>query len=473
MGDPKGFLKHARVNAPYRPIKKRVGDYKHAVKIRRDKISTEQALRCMDCGTPFCHWGCPAGNYIPEWNNSVAQKQWKKAFHLLSQANCLPEITGRICPAICEYACVLGINDDPITIRENELAIIEYAFKKNLIKPNKPAQRTNKKIAVVGSGPAGLACASELNRLGHSVTVFERDDKVGGILRYGIPDFKLEKWILDRRLKLLKKEGIIFKTSVDIGRDYSTTKLKKDFSAICLATGSRTPRDLKIPGRESHGIHFAMDYLKESNLFVQGKKISRKMNAKGKKVVVIGGGDTGADCVGVANRQKASSIIQIEVLPKPPKSRTDDFPWPSYPVLLKESSSHQEGCKRFWSILTKKFTCDENNHVKKISCVKVEFIKTSCGGYPQMKEIPGSEFEIEADLIILAIGFLHPESELISLLNIEIGEKKCIKTDQNYMTSLSGVFAAGDAKRGQSLAIWAISEGRACAQAIHEYLNCK
>lgn len=470
MGDPKGFLTYRRANASYRQAKKRIDDYKHAVKIRSDKKSVEQALRCMDCGTPFCHWGCPAGNYIPEWNDLMTQKQWKKAFHLLNQANCLPEITGRICPAICEYACVLGINDEPITIRENELAIIEYAFKKKLIKPTKPNHRTHKKIAIIGSGPAGLACASELNRLGHFVTVFEKDDKIGGILRYGIPDFKLEKWIIDRRVKLMEEEGITFKTSIDVGRDYPIAKLTKDFSAICLAIGCRTPRDLKISGREFKGIHFAMDYLKEANYFVQGKTISPDIDARGKKVVVIGGGDTGADCVGVANRQKASSILQIEVMPKPFKDRTDDFPWPSYPILLKESSSHQEGCRRQWSVLTKKFIGNESSHIKKISCVKVEFTKTSCGGFSHMEEIPGSEFEIETDIALLAIGFLQPEKELISSLNLAVQEKGCIKTGQNYMASSKGIFVAGDARKGQSLAIWAISEGRSCAQAINQYL---
>lgn len=470
MGDPKGFLKYTRASAQYRPVKERIHDYKHAIKMRPEKDSLEQATRCMDCGTPFCHWGCPAGNYIPEWNDAMMSGQWKKAFQLLNQANCLPEITGRICPAICEYACVLGVTDDPVTIRENELAIIEYAFEKKLIQPIKPTYRTQKKTAVVGSGPAGLACASELNRMGHSVTVFERDDKIGGILRYGIPDFKLEKWILDRRVNLLKEEGITFKTSIDVGRDYPVSKLKKEFSAICLAGGCRIPRDLNIEGRNLKGIHFAMDYLIAANHFAQRKIIPQTIGANGKKVVIIGGGDTGADCVGVANRQKAAGIFQIEVMPKPPKNRTEDFPWPSYPLLLKESSSHEEGCKRQWSVLTKKFKSDEQGRVKKIACVEVEFTKTSNGGYSQMREIAGSEFEIETDFVVLAIGFLRPENQLASMLGATILEKGCVKTDQNYKTDAPGVFCAGDMRRGQSLAIWAIYEGQECARAIHQYL---
>ncbi len=471
MGDQKGFLKYNRVSAVHRPIKKRIADFKHVAKTRKDNDSLQQAARCMDCGTPFCHWGCPAGNYIPEWNDLMAQGKWTKALQLLQQANCLPEITGRICPALCEYACVLGITDEPVTIRENELAIIEYGFKKKLIKPNNPFKRIHKKVAVIGSGPAGLACAWELNKIGYSVTVFERDDKIGGILRYGIPDFKLEKWIIDRRVKLMEEEGVEFKTSVDVGRGYPASKLLKDFSAVCLATGCRTPRDLNIEGRNLQGIHFAMNYLTQANLFIQGQTILPKLNAKGKKVVIIGGGDTGADCIGVANRQKAASITQIEVMPKPPKNRSQDYPWPSYPLLLKESSSHQEGCRRQWSVLTKKFIGDKDGHIRKINCIEVEFIKTTDKAFSQMKEIPDSTFEIETDMAILAIGFLQPERELISMLNLTTEEKGNIKTNENYLTSEKGIFAAGDARRGQSLAIWAISEGRTCAQAIHQHLS--
>lgn len=471
MGDPKGFLKYKRVSAPYRHVTKRLSDYKHVVKTRTNKEMLEQAGRCMDCGTPFCHWGCPAGNYIPEWNDFLSQGKLDKAVELLHQINCLPEITGRVCPAICEYSCVLGLTDDPVTIRENELAIIEEAFRKKIIKPLKSIHRLNKKVAVIGSGPAGLSCAWNLNRMGYCVTVFERDDKIGGILRYGIPDFKLEKWIIERRVKLMEEEGIAFKISVTVGRDYPSAKLLKDFDAVCLATGCRTPRDLNIEGRQLQGIHFAMDYLTQANLFVQGITVPPELNAKGKKIVIIGGGDTGADCVGVANRQKADQITQIEVMPKPPLNRTKDYPWPAYPLLLKESSSHLEGCRRQWSVLTKKFIGDKNGHVKKISCVEVEFTKNEKGAFGQMKEVPGSDFDIEADMVILAIGFLHPEKELLKQLDLTTQERGNIKTDEDYMTSTKGIFAAGDAKRGQSLVIWAISEGRSCAQAIHRYLS--
>jgi glutamate synthase (NADPH/NADH) small chain len=427
----------------------------------------------MDCGTPFCHWGCPVGNYIPEWNDLVMAGQWEKAFELLNATNNLPEMTGRVCPAPCEYSCVLGINDDPITIRENELSIIEHGFKKGYIKPQKPKKRTGKTVAVVGSGPAGLACAAQLNKAGHSVTVFERDDKPGGILRYGIPDFKLEKWIIDRRIKLMKKEGVIFKTNADVGSDkYPTHLIHDEFDAACLTGGSRVPRDLKIEGRGYDGIHFAMDYLIQNNKRVMGKRIPRKqsIHAKGKKVVVIGGGDTGADCVGTAHRQGAKSVVQIEVMPKPPECRTEDYPWPRYPLLLKSSTSHQEGGERQWSVLTKKFI-DKKGKVIKLLCAQVEFKQDESGTCPVMNEIPGSEFEIEADLVILAIGFVHPEHEgLLSDLHLERDKRGNVKTDDTFMTSVKRIFAAGDMHRGQSLIVWAISEGRQAAYHIDKFL---
>ena len=358
MGDVKGFLKVKRKKSEYRQVCERVKDFADVVVLPGKEHSEEQASRCMDCGTPFCHWGCPVANYIPEWNDAVFNKHWEKAYKLLSATNNLPEITGRICPALCEYACVLGINDDPVTIREDELAVIEYAFKHGIIRQEPPKKRTGKKIAVIGSGPAGLACADQLNKAGHKVTVFERDDKVGGILRYGIPDFKLEKSLLDRRIGILKKEGIEFKVSANIGLDYPVAALKNDFDALVLACGSRSPRDLAIEGRNLSGVYFAMDYLIQSNKRVSGEKIpaDKLIDAKNKKVVVIGGGDTGADCMGVAHRQEASCISQIEIMPRPAECRTRDFPWPKYPLLLKTSTSHEEGGERDWSILTKKFT---------------------------------------------------------------------------------------------------------------------
>ncbi|MBN1522625.1 MAG: glutamate synthase subunit beta [Candidatus Aureabacteria bacterium] len=472
--DPKSFLKIPRTKTEYRPACERVKDYHQVFVMRDDEKSQEQAHRCMDCGTPFCHWGCPVGNYIPEWNELMFEGMWEKAFHLLHATNNLPEITGRVCPAPCEYSCVLGINDDPVTIRENELAIIEHAFRHGFIKPSPPESRTGKKVAVIGSGPAGLACADQLNKAGHSVTLFEKDKKIGGILRYGIPDFKLKKWVLDRRLEILEKEGIIFQTNTDAGEDISKDVLLKEFDAVILTGGSRTPRDLNIPGRNLKGIYFAMDYLTQSNRMVSGEGVKGQelIGAWGKKVLVIGGGDTGADCVGTAHRQEAACVVQIEILEQPSECRTDDFPWPYYPMLLKTSSSHEEGGERHWAVLTKKFIGDKDGHVKKLHCVRVEFEKGTCP--PKMKERRGSDFEIEADLVILAIGFLHPEHPgLLTDLGVEFDNQGNVKTDENFITSKDKVFAAGDLRRGQSLIVWAISEGRKAAYHVDKYLMGK
>jgi glutamate synthase (NADPH) small chain len=475
MGDLKGFLKTKRAKPKYRSVCERIKDYREVALLREEASSKEQASRCMDCGTPFCHWGCPIGNYIPEWNDLIFRGHWQKAFELLNATNNLPEITGRLCPAPCEYSCILGINDDPVTIRENELAAIEYAFCAGIIKARPPLERTGKVVAVVGSGPAGLACASQLNKSGHSVVVFERDDKIGGILRYGIPDFKLERWVIDRRLKILEEEGIEFKTGIDVGLDYPVEKLIKEFDAVCLSGGSRVPRDLKIPGRELKGIHFAMEYLVQSNKKIAGQAISQEalIDAKGKKVIVIGGGDTGADCVGIAHRQGASCVVQIELLPKPPDYRSCEYPWPKYPMLLKSSTSHEEGGERHWAILTKRFV-GEAGGVEKISCVKVEFGQKDCQVMPAIKEIPASGFEIEADLVILAVGFLHPQARgLLKDLGLELDAGGNVKTDNNFMTSQKGVFSAGDMRRGQSLVVWAISEGRQAAHYIDKFLAGK
>lgn len=472
MGDIKGFLKVKREKSEYRPVCERTKDYREVAFSRPEQKSEEQASRCMDCGTPFCHWGCPIGNYIPEWNDAVFREHWQKAFMLLDATNNLPEITGRLCPAPCEYACVLGINDDPVTIRENELAIVEKAFQEGWIRPHLPLKRTGKKVAVVGSGPAGLAVAAQLNKAGHTVVVFERDKKPGGILRFGIPDFKLEKWVLDRRIKLLEDEGIEFRSGVNVGIDLPVSGLTKEFSAVCLTGGSRVPRDLNIEGRDLKSIYFAMDYLTQSNRRVGGEKIPADglIDAKGKRVLVIGGGDTGADCVGTAHRQGASCVVQIEVMPKPSACRTCDYPWPSYPMLLKTSTSHEEGGERHWAILTRRFI-GEGKELKGVSCVRVEFLEKDARGIPRMKEVPGSEFQIEADMAVLAVGFLHPEHKgLVKELGLELDARGNVRTDTGFMTSQKGVFSAGDMRRGQSLVVWAIWEGRTCAHYIDKYL---
>ena len=460
MGDVRGFLKVERQVAKYRPVCERIKDFGEVNVFPEPEHSQKQASRCMDCGTPFCHWGCPIGNYIPEWNDLVFSGHWQRAFQLLAATNNFPEITGRICPALCEYSCVLGINDDPVTIRENELAIIEYAFQNGLIKPNPPQKRTGREIAIVGSGPAGLSLADQLNKAGHLVVVFEKADKIGGKLRYGIPDFKLEKWVLDRRIEILKREGIVFNTGVYVGKGLKAEYLKKEFDAICLATGCGVPRDLNIEGRGLLGIHFAMDYLIQANKKVNAELIpsDKLIDAKGKRVVVIGGGDTGADCVGVAHRQGAKCVVQIELLAKPPECRTSDYPWPKYPLLCKTTTSHEEGGIREWSISTKKFM-GENGQVKKILCSTAT------------SDTAGREFEIEADLVILAMGFLHTEHNgLVKDLGLEFDIKGNVKTDENYMTSVQGIFSCGDMHRGQSLVVWAISEGRKTAHYIDTYL---
>ena len=460
-GDPSGFLKIKRDEAPHRHIEERVKDYKEVSVLRTEEHTKAQAQRCMDCGIPFCQSGCPVENIIPEWNNQTYKNKWDSAYELLNSTNSLPEITGRVCPAPCEAACVLGINEDPVTIRENELDIIEHAFKSGQVVPRPPKTRSGQKVAVVGSGPAGMACADFLNRLGHTVTLFERDDKLGGIMRYGIPDFKLEKHVLDRKVEIWKKEGIVFKTNSDI------REMPEGFDAVCLTGGSRQARNIPIPGRDLKGIHLAMDYLTQSNRRVAGESIpaDQAMFAKGKHVVVIGGGDTGSDCVGTANRQSPLSVTQIEIMPKPPVGRSTAFPWPKYPMMLRTSSSQEEaGVQRQWSVLTKGFA-GENGTVKKLLCVKAD---------AQLKEIPGTEFELPAELVLLALGFLHPEHDgLLTHLGLELDARGNVKANSKYMTSREGVFAAGDMRRGQSLIVWALYEGREAAKGIHEYLFAK
>ncbi|HPN65209.1 MAG TPA: glutamate synthase subunit beta, partial [Candidatus Goldiibacteriota bacterium] len=450
----------------YRPVCERVKDYAEVAVPKTDEKVSEQASRCMDCGTPFCHWACPLNNLIPEWNDHAYRGRWQGAFLLLDETNVLPEVTGRVCPALCESACVLGVNDSAVTIRDNELAIIEKAFKEGYIKARKNIKRTGKKAAVIGSGPAGISAAYHLNRAGHSVTVYEKENRPGGFMRYGIPDFKLEKSILDRRINLLKEEGIIFKTGISAGTDIKAEELLKNYDAICVAAGCRKERDLAIPGRELAGIHQAVSYLKQSNMRVAKDTINGEtIFAEGKKVVVIGGGDTGADCVGTANRQGALCVVQIEIMPKPPETRPDHQPWPKYPMIFKTSTSHEEGSDRQWSVLTKSFY-GENGKVKGINCVRVEF----SGG--KFNEIPGSDFKLEADLVLLAMGFTGPVKEgLIDGLGVELDARGNVKKDEDGKTSVEKVFAAGDVSRGPSLIVWAIAEGKKTAAGIDRYLK--
>ncbi len=484
MGKPTGFMEFTRELPAKRSVVERVKDYKEYILSFTEEKLNQQAARCMNCGVPFCHNGCPLGNVIPEFNDAVYDGNWEEAYSILISTNNFPEFTGRICPAPCESACVLGINQPPITIEEIEKHIIEIAFDKNFVKPRKPAIKTGKKIAVIGSGPAGLAAAAQLNYAGHTVTVFERDDAPGGLLRYGIPDFKLEKWVIDRRIKIMEEEGINFKLNANVGVNISINDLLREFNAIVLAGGSTTPRDLKIPGRELKGVHFAMQFLKQQNKRVANKDPLANSNiesniyatdifATGKNVVVIGGGDTGSDCVGTSNRQKAASVTQFELLPKPPEARTPNMPWPTYPMILKTTTSHEEGVERKWSVATKEFIGDEKGNLKALKIVDLEWKYTNDGRPFEFVEIAGSERELPCELALLAMGFLHPQkSGLLDELEIELDERGNVKAnDKQYQTNISKIFTAGDMRRGQSLVVWAISEGRECARKVDEYLN--
>ena len=474
MGDPKGFLKIPRLESGYRPVEERINDYSEVEKHLPDDARRMQASRCMNCGVPFCHWACPVSNIMPEWQDSIFRGDWKRAYEKLQETNNFPEFTGRVCPAPCEASCVLAINSDAVTIRQNELAVIEKAFQLGYVVPRPPARRTGKTVAVIGGGPAGLACADLLNRAGHTVTIFERSDGVGGYLRYGIPDFKLNKYVIDRRVNILLQEGVIIKTGVTVGKDVPAADLKKDFDALCVTIGAREPRDLTIPGRKLKGIHLALEYLTQQNCIVQDMKIpeSDMILAYDKNVVVIGGGDTGSDCVGTANRQGARCVHQLELLPKPPEHRTESEPWPLWPKVLKISSSHEEGCERMWNVSTKNFNGD-GGRVKSISAVSVEW-SSGANGSMTMTEKAGSEFVLDADLVLIAMGFVHPvHTGPVKDLGLELNQRGNVKIDGNYMTSVSGVFAAGDSSRGASLVVHAINEGREEAAAIDRYLAGK
>ena len=471
MADPKGFMKHTRELPATRDPKERVEDYKELYQDFPADKTVAQASRCMDCGIPFCHNGCPLGNIIPEFNDAVYQEDWATAFDILSSTNNFPEFTGRICPAPCEAACVLGINQPPVAIEHIEKSIAEMAFAKGYIRPQPPQVRTGKKITVVGSGPAGLAAAAQLNKAGHYVTVYERNTRPGGLLRYGIPDFKLDKGVVERRVALMEAEGIKFKVNAEVGKNVNAKKLLDESDAMVLCGGSTIPRDLKLPGRELKGVYFAMEFLDQNNKRVAGDTIPEKsaIMATGKRVVVIGGGDTGADCVGTSNRHKAKSVTQLEIMPMPPEER-DMVTWPNWPMVLRTSTSHEEGCERQWAINTKAFIGDKKGNLKAIQIVKVEWAKDEASGRYSFQEVKGSEQEIPCDMVLIAAGFLHPQHEgLLKKLGVDLTDRGNVQ-DTDYKTSVDKVFTAGDMRRGQSLVVWAIAEGREAARKVDEYL---
>ena len=472
MGKPTGFIEFNRKPPQRRSIEDRLKDSKEFYHNWSEQEARDQGSRCMNCAVPFCHVGCPLGNLIPEWNHLVYTNQWESALERLHSTNNFPEFTGRICPAPCEPSCVLSINQDPVTIEYIEKAIVDRGFNEGWIKPVIPKNRTGKTVAVVGSGPAGLAASQQLNRAGHTVTLFERSDKIGGLLRYGIPDFKLEKDIIERRINIMSEEGVIFKTGIEIGKDIQLHELTNDFDAVCLTIGAGEPRELPVSGRDLDGVHYAMDYLTQQNRRVSGENIARRysITAKDKKVIILGGGDTGADCLGTAHRQGADSVYQLELLSEPPTNRRTDNPWPQWPQILRTSPAHEEGGLREYSILTKSLS-GSNGKVEKLNAIRVEWGDPDDSGRPVMKEMPGTEFSIDVDLVLLAMGFVHPEHKgLVENSSLELDARGNIKTDSERSTSVPGIFAAGDSTRGASLVVWAIAEGRQAAYGIDKYL---
>jgi len=471
MGKPTGFIEIHRKKHPTRPVAERVKDW-HEVYLPYPAGTLEaQGGRCMDCGIPFCHQGCPLGNLIPDWNDLVYRDRWEAAIERLHATNNFPEFTGKLCPAPCEGSCVLGINDDPVTIKSVEVAIIDRAWDEGWVTPRPPTTRTWKKVAIVGSGPAGLAAADQLNRAGHSVTVFEKSDRIGGLLRYGIPEFKMEKKHLDRRLTVMETEGVVFRAGINVGVDVPASRLRDDYDAVLLAGGAGQPRDLPVPGRDLKGIHFAMDYLTLQNKRCEGDAIpdAEFITAQGKHVIIIGGGDTGADCLGTAHRQGARSIHQLELLPRPPKERAADNPWPQWPQIFRVSTAHEEGGERLFAVSTERFSSDAAGNVRALHAVKVEMVKKD--GRLQFVPVEGSAFEIPADLVLLAMGFTGAEkSALLTELGVTMTDRGNVGRDAHWMTNVRGVFTAGDMQRGQSLIVWAIAEGRSAARAIDEYL---
>jgi len=475
MGKPTGFLEYPRKDRGYKPVEERIKHFNEFVIPLDEQELATQGARCMDCGIPFCHDGCPVNNLIPDWNDLVYKGKWEKASKVLHSTNNFPEFTGRICPAPCQESCTLNLVDDPVTIKTIECAIVDTAWENGWLQPKIAEQKTGKKIAVVGGGPAGLACAQQLVRAGHAVTLFEKNDRFGGLLRYGIPDFKLEKRHIDRRMQQMEAEGITFKPNTNVGIDIGARDLLSDFDAVALTGGSEKPRDLPVPGRDLDGVHFAMEFLPQQNRRVAGDEIPEDVSiiATGKKVVVIGGGDTGSDCIGTSIRQGCESVVQIEILPKPPEKEDKLLTWPEWPNKLRTSTSQEEGVVREWSVATKEFI-GENGKLKKLHCVRVEWNRGEDGNW-KMTEIEGSDFEIEADLALLAMGFVHPVHEgLLDELGVEYDPRGNVKGDTEgenaYKTSIDKVFAAGDMRRGQSLVVWAIREGRQCARAIDEFL---
>ena len=467
MGNITGFIQIKRTKPHTRPVHLRVRDWQEVYLPTPEKEVRDQGSRCMDCGIPFCHQGCPLGNQIPEWNDLVYRQRWQAAIERLHATNNFPDFTGRLCPAPCEGSCVLGINDDPVTIKHIELSIVERAFEEGWIRATPPAVRTGKRVAIVGSGPAGLAAADQLNRAGHSVTVFEKSDRIGGLLRYGIPEFKIEKRMVDRRLALLEAEGIAFRPGVNVGVDLPVADLRRDFDAIVLCGGAGAPRDLPVPGRELGGIHFAVDYLTQQNRRCEGDEIpeDQVITAAGKRVVIIGGGDTGADCLGTVHRQGALAVHQFELLPRPPESRAADNPWPQWPRIFRTSSAHEEGGERVFSISTERFVSNDTGRVRALETVEVEV------GRSGITRIAGTESILEADLVLLAMGFIGPErGGLLSELGVKLSERGNVWRDDRWMTSEEGVFTAGDMQRGQSLIVWAIADGRHAAAAVDAYL---